>query len=1038
MNTLVHQLVRTYQLTGDAIAKLWAWAHAAPSTARLVQRCTGLLAVVAAIFLGLGVIFWVAANWQDWGRLTQLVLLQAVLAVAVLGAVLVPQHTKLRAALLLLAMLVLGGLLAFVGQTYQTGADPWQLFAAWAALSLLWVLVVRSDALWTFWVLITGAAIALWSGTGLFGADAADLIFGNLPNFGLIAPFLWAGLVLIAACAERLMLRTKAIANALTTAVTKAEQSTEAAAAQGFAYAPRVALLLAVVAWCSQAVFLIFKHASLFGGKSAGFDWALFLLNMGLIAAAGAWTLQHRRGAAHQRDIAALSIVLLAGNVVVLAWVGRGFAELVKDGNWVLLMFVFGLLALGLLGATGRYLQHLQAQQSNRQNALDASKPVVHEPVGKFATASQAGTQLSTPLSAFDYAQQAGLLPAGAMLPTPPASPSWMVTAMNCVGAQFAVIPFAIVFFQLLGFGRMPFAMAFLIGLGFFAAAWFLIQSKTPSATQAGSPQGFVVQLGLCLIGVGLATIWMSSSSVFIHGGMNIHFAMTGFLCVGFSLLIGIAWIRALLCFAGGMMLLLLQIAPFKPLDPESVSAIQGVQQQLMIWRAYWPLFLAALCAAWIVFEAQLSARFGRAAWFEKAAQAIDCMAAAVLVFTAYHVSDQVKSTLSFGNRGNATGSMDSDVWGTAALWQWNTLSFISALLVLAMGVWFAQRMGLWRAESASSPSQPFSSNPLAAQPAQTTQSTRYALALVLLIAGVWALLTYTSHTALAVPVLAAVAAATGRKRLLALAGLVFLAQLSGFYYALQWPLVNKAGLFVMLGTGISAALAAAYWTNWVWGRSARITPAALAAHPTVHIAHSLPIQGAAKGAWAMWTHPRYVSLAVAAGGILALAAVNWDVRGKEHVMAQGQKIYIPLVPRDPRSLMQGDYMALNFMRRFNPTSEQANNRLEGTLNQPYVWASLDERGVASVLDTVPTAEQTQSNTTVRLPLKYKKGQWILVTDAYFFPEGQGEPFTKAQFGEFRVLPDGRALLVGLADAQLNALKPAPKTPKALTPSTPP
>ena len=42
-----------------------------------------------------------------------------------------------RIALLgLLALLGIGGLFAYFGQTHQTGADPWQLFALWAALVL--------------------------------------------------------------------------------------------------------------------------------------------------------------------------------------------------------------------------------------------------------------------------------------------------------------------------------------------------------------------------------------------------------------------------------------------------------------------------------------------------------------------------------------------------------------------------------------------------------------------------------------------------------------------------------------------------------------------------------------------------------------------------------------------------------------------------------------------------------------------------------------------------------------------------------------
>ena len=40
-----------------------------------------------------------------------------------------------------------------------------------------------------------------------------------------------------------------------------------------------------------------------------------------------------------------------------------------------------------------------------------------------------------------------------------------------------------------------------------------------------------------------------------------------------------------------------------------------------------------------------------------------------------------------------------------------------------------------------------------------------------------------------------------------------------------------------------------------------------------------------------------------------------------------------------------------------------------------------------------------------------------------------GTPFARARFGEFRVLPDGRALLVGLADEHLQALLAAPNPP---------
>ena len=91
--------------------------------------------------------------------------------------------------------------------------------------------------------------------------------------------------------------------------------------------------------------------------------------------------------------------------------------------------------------------------------------------------------------------------------------------------------------------------------------------------------------------------------------------------------------------------------------------------------------------------------------------------------------------------------------------------------------------------------------------------------------------------------------------------------------------------------------------------------------------------------------------------------------------------------------------------------------------------ATLDARGVATVRrlaqDGAPLAAGERL-----LPVKRLQGDWVLVTDAFYFPEGQGEPFAQARFGEFRALPDGRALLVGLADEHLQPIAPAPRKPR--------
>ena len=159
------------------------------------------VAVLAAALLGMGLIFWVAANWADLGRAGRFALIEAVLVLSCLGAFALPAA---RAPLLLIAMLAIGGLFAYFGQTYQTGADPWQLFAVWAVLALPLCLVARSDVLWTPWMLVLATGITLWMQaharhSWLVRADDIDILLTGwaalLAACALVSPLLarWTG-----------------------------------------------------------------------------------------------------------------------------------------------------------------------------------------------------------------------------------------------------------------------------------------------------------------------------------------------------------------------------------------------------------------------------------------------------------------------------------------------------------------------------------------------------------------------------------------------------------------------------------------------------------------------------------------------------------------------------------------------------------------------------------------------------------------------------------------------------------------------------
>jgi uncharacterized membrane protein len=142
-----------------------------------------------ALWLGValcaaGVICLVAANWEHLGKFARLAGAQALVAIAGLAAIrLGPQRVAGQAALWL-ATIALGALLALIGQTYQTGADTWELFALWAALALPWTLAARNAAQWLTWGMLLNIAVGLW--LGLRSQDWGMLAF---------EPMLWLGLL---------------------------------------------------------------------------------------------------------------------------------------------------------------------------------------------------------------------------------------------------------------------------------------------------------------------------------------------------------------------------------------------------------------------------------------------------------------------------------------------------------------------------------------------------------------------------------------------------------------------------------------------------------------------------------------------------------------------------------------------------------------------------------------------------------------------------------------------------------------------------
>jgi uncharacterized membrane-anchored protein len=141
-------------------------------------------------------------------------------------------------------------------------------------------------------------------------------------------------------------------------------------------------------------------------------------------------------------------------------------------------------------------------------------------------------------------------------------------------------------------------------------------------------------------------------------------------------------------------------------------------------------------------------------------------------------------------------------------------------------------------------------------------------------------------------------------------------------------------------------------------------------------------------------------------GVVLALLAVNGLVLHKEWILRTGRPVLLALAPVDPRSLIQGDYMRLEYQvaRDAEPARQT-----EGTL-----LLRVDADGVGHFV-----AKDTPPSSADQVLLRYRRGPRNAMqvgAGAFFFQEGLADAYADAKYGEFRVAANGRAVLVGLRD----------------------
>jgi uncharacterized membrane-anchored protein len=150
--------------------------------------------------------------------------------------------------------------------------------------------------------------------------------------------------------------------------------------------------------------------------------------------------------------------------------------------------------------------------------------------------------------------------------------------------------------------------------------------------------------------------------------------------------------------------------------------------------------------------------------------------------------------------------------------------------------------------------------------------------------------------------------------------------------------------------------------------------------------------------------------------GLLVLAFVNLGIHGRERLVADGRLVLLRLAPVDPRSLMQGDYMRLRF--EVAGQAETAAGDRQAAAGRIVLALDANRIGTYRRLDDGRPLGPGEALIRYRL----RNGTGRLSTESYFFEEGRADAYARAAYGEFRVAPDGEAILTGLRGPRLEPL----------------
>ena len=127
---------------------------------------------------------------------------------------------------------------------------------------------------------------------------------------------------------------------------------------------------------------------------------------------------------------------------------------------------------------------------------------------------------------------------------------------------------------------------------------------------------------------------------------------------------------------------------------------------------------------------------------------------------------------------------------------------------------------------------------------------------------------------------------------------------------------------------------------------------------------------------------------------LIILVCFNFSIWQKEKVKKSNDDVLLELAPVDPRSLMQGDYMTLNYK-----VAEDAYSSNQKMDRSGHLIIEKGENNVAKFIAVYSDQNLTENQRLIKYKRKWRP---TINPNSFMFQEGKAEDFEEAKYALFK------------------------------------